>query len=323
MSSLSRLFSIGAIAAILSAVPFHAAKAATLAPEVREGISAYNKADYKSAVISFSSALNTEFNNAVVHYYLGNCFIKLNQPESAIREFRIAYAIAPDAEVGQYSKEALKVFGIDSDASGSAADDPAGASAKTKTAPKTNPALDQAIKSLRKQTFFAKDNEARMNEITSREVQKRNEERLQRAKQEAERNSVRYSRKGRATQVPMSNESKKMLDDLKNQFDSELAARKKNMDTRGDELQRSATNLENLLMEQKISKPGPKLKPEGTNLYIRNYEASNGAASSKEDTVKAGSATKSDQTVRASKVKSKPAVDAEEHTKTKGDNPFN
>lgn len=305
------------------AAPFYAAQAVTLAPEVREGISAYNKADYKSAVISFSSALNTEFNNAVVHYYLGNCFIKLNQPESAIREFRIAYAIAPDAEVGQYSKEALKVFGIDSDASGSAADDPATAAAKAKTAPKTNPALEQAIKSLRKQTFFAKDNEARMNEITSREVQKRNEERLQRAKQEAERNSVRYSRKGRATQAPMSNESKKMLDDLKNQFDSELAARKKNMDARGDELQRSATNLENLLMEQKISKPGPKLKPEGTNLYIRNYEASKGSAPSKEDTVKAGSATKSAQTVQAPEGKSKPSVDAEEHTKTKGDNPFN
>lgn len=323
MSSLSRLFSIGAIATILSAAPFYAAQAVALAPEVREGISAYNKADYKSAVISFSSALNTEFNNAVVHYYLGNCFIKLNQPESAIREFRIAYAIAPDAEVGQYSKEALKVFGIDSDASGAAADDPASATAKTKKAPKTNPALDQAIESLRKQTFFAKDNEARMNEITSRDVEKRNEERLQRAKQEAERNSVRYSRKGRATQVPMSNESKKMLDDLKNQFDSELAARKKNMDARGDELQRSATNLEKLLMEQKISKPGPKLKPEGTNLYIRNYEASKGAVPSKEDTVKAGSATKSEQTVQASEGKSKPSVDAEEHTKTKGDNPFN
>lgn len=315
------LLSIAILSSLLGTSAFDTAQAVTLAPEVRDGITAYNKADYKSAVISFTGALNTEFNNAVVHYYLGNCFIKLNQPESAIREFRIAYAIAPDAEVGQYSKEALKVFGIDSDASGAPTDAPASGGTKTKAAPKTNPALDQAIKSLRKQTFFAKDNEARMNEITSRDVEKRNEERLQRAKQEAQRDSVRYSRRGRATQVPMSNESKKMLDDLKNQFDNELAARKKNMDTHGDELQRSAANLENLLMEQKSAKQGPKLKPEGTNLYIRNYEASKGADQYKEEASKTSSV--STQTAKEPQVKSSPSSDAEEHTKVKGDNPFN
>jgi tetratricopeptide (TPR) repeat protein len=254
----------------MSTSAFNAAHAVTLAPEVREGISAYNKADYKSAVISFTSALNTEFNNAVVHYYLGNCFIKLNQPESAIREFRIAYAIAPDAEVGQYSKEALKVFGIDSDASGSPADDPSNAGSKAKNAQKTNPALEQAINSLRKQTFFAKDNQAKVNEISSRDAEKRNLERLQRARAEAERANIRNVAKERVEKVPMSSESKKILDDLKKQFDSELAARKKTLDTQ------------------------------------------------------AADVSKSDDTVKPVSIgNTVPAADAEVHTKSKGDNPFN
>lgn len=305
MSKFKIVLTLGAAATILSTGAFGAAFAVPMAPEVRDGIGAYKKGDYKSAVMNFTGALNTEFNNAVVHYYLGNCFIKLNQPESAIREFRIAYALAPDAEVGKFSKEALKVFGIDSDAGSAPMDDFASPMSKPKAAPKANPALDQAINSLRKQTFFAKDNESRKNEILSRDAEKRNEERLQRAKEEAERNSVRYGRNGRIVQTPMSNESKKMLDDLKTQFDHELNARKKNLDAHRDELQRSASNLEDLLKEQHNAKSqGPKLKPEGTNLYTRNYDAQ-----------------KSSATKPVPKVL--PPADAEVRTKPRDDNPFN
>jgi tetratricopeptide (TPR) repeat protein len=264
----------------------------SVSPEVKEGIIAYNKGDFKSAVGSFSGALNSEFNNPVVHYYLGNCFVHLNQPESAIREFRIAYAISPDNEVGKFSKDALKIFGVETDEPGTAKDGRT-ESGRPKGDAMPDPALEQAIKSLRKQTFFARTSETKSNELNAKDAERRASEHLDRTRQEIKNANTYVGRRGRVHQPPMSQDSQKMLDDLKAQFDSQLNARKKTNDDKVDELQRSADNLESLLMEQKKGK-APKLKPAGTNLYIRNYESA----------------------------KPKTATDAEVQTKPRDDNPF-
>lgn len=257
-----------ATAAINGFTPPAIAAPAPVQPEIKEGISAYNRAEYRAAVLSFNQSLNTEYNNPVVHYYLGNCFVHLNQPESAIREFRIAYALSPDTEVGKFSKDALKVFGVETDATGGS---PIGLDqSKKSSTPKPNPALEQAINSLRNQTFFAKTNETKTTEQTAKETARLNAEHLERTKSDIMSREA-ITRRGKIIQKPLSQDSKKLLDDLKDRFDSQLNAQKKHGEQRVTEIQKTADNLESLLREQRDAK-GPKLSPTGTNLYTRNYE---------------------------------------------------
>ncbi len=78
---------------------------------IKQGIAEYNAGDFGNAAGHLGAALSTDFNNPVLHYYLGNSYVRLKQKDGAIREFRIAYALQPDAQVGQYSKDALALLG--------------------------------------------------------------------------------------------------------------------------------------------------------------------------------------------------------------------
>jgi tetratricopeptide (TPR) repeat protein len=84
-----------------------------------EGMTEYNAGDYANASGHLGAALNTEFNNPVLHYYMASCYVHLNQKEAAIREFRIAYALQPDGDAGKLSKTALKYYRVDAAGSGS------------------------------------------------------------------------------------------------------------------------------------------------------------------------------------------------------------
>jgi hypothetical protein len=98
------------------AVSFLAFGAPALASEdMKLGVAEYNAGDYKSAAGHLGLALPTDFNNAVLHYYLANTYVHLNIRDGAVREFRIAYALEPDKEVGRLSKLALKYMGISTD----------------------------------------------------------------------------------------------------------------------------------------------------------------------------------------------------------------
>jgi len=265
-ASISRV-ALPAVLCVSLTLVASAAQAAPMSPEMKEGIAAYSRGDYRTAMGSLQGALSTEFNNATLHYYLGNCFVHMKQQESAIREFRIAYAISPEGEVGRFSKAALKIYGVDADDAGSEPKEP---EVKAKPLPKTDPAMDQAIKSLRKQTFFAKDYESRANDFLTRDAERRAQEVLQKTKSDIERDSVYRDKRGRTTQLPVPLDSKKLLENLEKQFNNQLNARRRSNDQRTDEIQRSADNLENLLNEKRST--GTKLKPAGTNLFIRNYE---------------------------------------------------
>lgn len=238
-----------------------------VSPEVKEGVSAYNRGDYKTAVIKLSGALSTEFNNAAVHYYLANAFVHLKQTESAIREFRIAYALQPDAEVGKFSKEALTYLGVETDGSKKLSEEQP--KVKKPPEPKPDPVLEKAISSLRQQTYFAKSYENRANEFLTQDAERRSRQHLDKTRAEILRDNPHF-RHGRVQpQLPL--DSQRMLDSLRAQFESHTRARSRNNTQRVDDLQQSADNLENLLNE-KTPRGGTKLKPTGTNLYIRNYE---------------------------------------------------
>jgi hypothetical protein len=81
--------------------------------ELQIGMDNYKKHDWSEALAHLGAALPTEFNNANLHYHMANCMVHMRQKESAIREYRIAYAMDPHGKIGNYSKQCLHLFGID------------------------------------------------------------------------------------------------------------------------------------------------------------------------------------------------------------------
>ncbi len=88
---------------------------------LKQGIADFNAGNYTDASGHFGAALSTDFNNSVLHYYLGNCYVHMKQRDAAIREFRIAYALDPDKDVGKYAKQALVGLNADGPAPPAAA----------------------------------------------------------------------------------------------------------------------------------------------------------------------------------------------------------
>ncbi|CAN5367852.1 hypothetical protein BH10CYA1_BH10CYA1_19730 [soil metagenome] len=101
---------------------------------LKQGIAEFNAGNYSDASGHLGAALSTDFNNSVLHYYLGNCYVHMKQRESAIREFRIAYALDPDKDVGKYAKQALAGLSADGSASPTAATPNANADSAAKAA---------------------------------------------------------------------------------------------------------------------------------------------------------------------------------------------
>jgi tetratricopeptide (TPR) repeat protein len=96
---------------------------------LEEGIKEFQAGKYNDALNHLNGALNSEFNNAKLHYYMGSCYMKLSKKESAVREFRIAYALEPTGKAGQYSKQALASMGADGGSASSSSSSSSSASA--------------------------------------------------------------------------------------------------------------------------------------------------------------------------------------------------
>jgi len=114
---------------------------------LKQGIAEYNSGDFGNAAGHLGAALSTDFNNPVLHYYLGNTYVRLKQRDGAIREFRIAYALQPDAKVGQYSKDALALLGA-SAVEGQALQPPSALSKTDLLHQELDPILDRALSAI-------------------------------------------------------------------------------------------------------------------------------------------------------------------------------
>jgi len=244
---------------------------AQMSPQMKEGITAYKQGQYKTAVTALMGALNTEFNNAKLHYYLGNSFVHLKQNDSAIREFRIAYALEPDQEVGRFSKAALINLGVDTNPGA-----PTPPAPPPKPVRRPDPIIAEALESLRKQASAARDYENHANEFLNHEAAQRAQRELERAKSDMQKNNVSWKRgRGYVQNDRLPADSQRTLDNMRSNFENQTNSRKQNSNYRVNELQRTADNLEELIKE-KNPKSGVKVKPVGTNLYIRNYENPSG-----------------------------------------------
>ena len=86
-------------------------------PLLTEGVAEYRTGKYADAAEHLSKAIAADFNNATLHYYLGSTYIRLNRREAATREFRIAFALQPDEQVGRLSRQALALLGVETGSS--------------------------------------------------------------------------------------------------------------------------------------------------------------------------------------------------------------
>lgn len=98
---------------LICALVVSAAPACLADDDLQQGFQEYRKHDWDEALTHFGAALPIEFNNANLHYHMANCLVHLRHKESAIREYRIAYALDPQGRIGNYSKMCLHLFGID------------------------------------------------------------------------------------------------------------------------------------------------------------------------------------------------------------------
>jgi tetratricopeptide (TPR) repeat protein len=77
-------------------------------PFLTNGIDAFKKGNYSEAVGLLGAAKPLEFDNPVWHYYMANSLFKLNQRADAIKEYKLAFDLAPQGQLKQYCQLALQ-----------------------------------------------------------------------------------------------------------------------------------------------------------------------------------------------------------------------
>jgi tetratricopeptide (TPR) repeat protein len=228
---------------------------------MNQGMAEYKSGNYSDALGHLQGALSTDFQNAKLHYYLANTYVHLNQKEAAIKEFRIAYALEPDKEVGRLSKQALGYMGVDGESKAKEKE-----TGQSESKPSNDPILDKITASLQQQAKSLNSSAG----LSASDIARRNSDQLARTKTDMLQD-ISYYRRGRLIQLPLPDEALKQLDNLKQMYDAQKNGRQDDGARRSDEVQRSADNLTGLLNDKGKS-GSPKLVPEGTNLYIRNYK---------------------------------------------------
>jgi tetratricopeptide (TPR) repeat protein len=232
-------------------------------PHLKQGIELYKTGNYRESMTEFSMALNSEFDNAILHYYMANALIGMKQRDSAIREFRIAYALAPKKEAGTLSRLALSYMGADNYEDGVAK--PVEKSKKGDTAkePPVDPVFEKTLQMLRKQAEDAglggkvvTPQEAEVNRILDENIKK------------SKAAVVDAIFKANPEDVHLPGEALEHMRRVMRLSDEKMRRSGLSAHKTGA-IKDSADSLQSLLQE-KNSKSAPRLVPHGTNLYIRN-----------------------------------------------------
>jgi tetratricopeptide (TPR) repeat protein len=257
--TISRSFILGIIVAGVFAC---AARAES--PFLKQGIEDYNAGDYQSAISHFGAALASDFNNAVLHYYMASSFVHMKLKDDAIREFRIAYALQPDAEVGKFSKQALGYLGVETDSP--KPDKPA------PPPPHIVTPEERTASALQMQADQLKAVRTGLGQQFANDIARRGDDTVRRTGNDIL-NNLPYRRYG-TPQMPA--DAQRQLDLLRGMFNTQKANALRNGQVEAEAIQRSAENLQYLLNQ----KSGHHLDPVGTNLYIRNYKGDKDAPKS-------------------------------------------
>lgn len=231
-------------------------------PALTQGIQEYNAGNYTEAISKFGTALAQDYNNAVLHYYLASCYAHIKLKDDAVREFRIAYALQPDAEVGKFAKQALVYLGAETDGA------PKKPPVELKPPPLPPSAEDKAAAMLRMQAEQLKASRSGLSQNMANDMARRSEDSLRRTTNDML-GGLPYNRHGNPNHLPP--DAQRQLEILKSMFDTNRNNALQSGAKESQEIQKSAENLQNLLND-KAPTHSPHLDPYGTNLYIRKYK---------------------------------------------------
>ncbi|MGD9684953.1 MAG: hypothetical protein AB7W16_27620 [Candidatus Obscuribacterales bacterium] len=257
-----RVFSI--VAAVLFCAGFACSARAEEEDYLKSGIKLYNQGNYQEAIGHLGLARAKEFNNAVLHYYMANAFSQMGKKLDAVREFRIAYALDPESEVGKFSKQALQALGAEKE------EEEAPPSPPVRQGPPEKSVADQ----LRDKTLSSLRDQASDASSIHRELG-----REQAASTARSANDI-ISRKRSAMMADMLNsgrrpgltrEAREYLSQLEGMFNKSRQGNIESSNRRARSVEESSRNLQNLINESS-GRGGHRLIPAGTNLYVRNYD---------------------------------------------------
>jgi len=234
-------------------------------PSLIKGIELYKAGNYRACIGQFGAALDTEYDNATLHYYMANALINIKQRETAIKEFRIAYALAPKQQPGILSKLALSYMGADNYDDGVHKPDPK-KEQETKKEPPVDPVFEKTLQMLRKQADdaaiegkFLTPAEAEFNRLLDEHIKK------------SKAQVVDAILKANPDDIKLNQEALDHLGRVKKLNDEKMRRAGHVVKKTGD-IKDTADSLQSLLKE-KNPRSAPRLVPHGTNLYIRNYNS--------------------------------------------------
>ncbi len=212
-----------------------------------QGIQDYRDGDFNAAAGNLGAAMPTDFNSPTLHYYMGNCCVHLKQMETAVREFRIAYALDPVGQVGRFAKQALDYLDVEAQGQGLTK------RAAPSVEPRMDPAMEKALATLDRQSGSSSYNSKYR--VTPQPASQ----------------MPWWMQQKKGNDVPP--ELSRYLDGLRQQYETNQPGANFKSSRPPTEMQKSADNLKNLLQEK--PKDGKQhLSPFGTNLYTRNYTQS-------------------------------------------------
>lgn len=237
-------------------------------PFFEKGIAEYNAGNYQEAVGDLGAAESAEFDKPILHYYMANAFAHLHQNESAIREYRIAYALKPEGELGKLCALALDYYKPVAASDKSAKP---GSNNSQPDLPKLDLIHQQALNLLQQEADsmrLSHKTEAQSRAESAIKLTDQQIQQLQRQRQDII--DAATNNRGSQRYVPFTDDIDDRLDYLRKVSNSQKANYFRNNSYSTNTVDEAASNLQNLLLDKSASH-GPKLEPAGTSLYVRNY----------------------------------------------------
>ena len=251
---MKRSFELTGALILLSCAGF-AAQSSEMSPDLADGIAKYNAGQYAQALFLIRQAKYDASRAAEAHYYKGCIFAKLNQPQDAIKEFKLAKLLGKDSPSGKLAAQALSAYGESTQTDKAQAK----AQATTSTAPAVSkvvdpPHLENAAKRITNQA------QERINRVWT-------EARLPNAALQAMPTFYRPS----AAAVPGFDSRYRYYESSRRSSSFYNSPEYAYHKQRAKGVAESAEGLVSLLTREDDGK-GVYLVPQGTNLYVRNYE---------------------------------------------------
>jgi tetratricopeptide (TPR) repeat protein len=235
---------------------------------MKEAVADYRAGHFADAAGNFYATLTKEFNNPLVHYYMASCYVHLEDSESAVREFRIAYALAPNTDIGYYSKTALKyfVFNADGTAVGASKKENkdttrSGASAAAGNVNSSTGFPGSSSDVIQSQTQREKESRLSQSAKLAEEINKQGTDSLNKAVSGL--SSDPREREQQMLRLP--DDVKSLLSNLRSEYDAKKKRQLQEGKLQADKLEESAANLQNLIDQHQSLQAD-------SNLYVRRYK---------------------------------------------------